>query len=87
VTTEYPLFIPAKSRVRLSLNIPYTYPVQEKSYDSPEERRQYKAGVARYVADTFSNLDGFVLFDTTTRYEIDFPTGWEQSAKEGVTHK
>jgi len=30
----------------------------------------------------FTNLDGFVLFDTMNKYEIDFPSGWENEAKE-----
>jgi len=25
----------------------------------------------------FANLDGFVLFDTTNRYQINLPNGWD----------
>jgi hypothetical protein len=81
-TTNYPVFVPAKSRVRFSLNIPYPYPVREKSNPTAEERKQYTTDVAKYVTNEFSNVEGFVLFDTTSRYEIDFPSGWEKRAKE-----
>jgi hypothetical protein len=87
VTTEYPIFIPARSRVRCFLQIPYPYPVKEKSNSSVDERQQYTTEVAKYVTEQLGNLDGFVLFDSDKRYEIDFPSGWEQRAKEGSAKK
>ncbi len=87
VTVEYPIFVPAGSRVWLALNIPYPYPVKEKEEPTTDERRQFTTDVAKYVADKMGNLDGFVLFDTSNRYEIDFSNGWEQRAKEGASTK
>lgn len=78
VTTEYPILVPAKSRVRIAINIPYAYPTKEKDKETSEERQQFSASVAKYVTGKFTNLDGFVLLDTSNRYEIDFPTGWEK---------
>ena len=87
VTTNYPVFVPARSRVRFVLNIEYPYPVREKSNPTDEEHTRYATDVAKYVTDKLSNLDGFVLFDTKNRYEIDFPTGWEKDAKEVPAQK
>ena len=47
-----------------------------------EESQRYAAAVESYVTGKLSNLDGFVLFDTNNRYEIEFPSGWEKPAKE-----
>jgi hypothetical protein len=82
VTTQYPIFVPAKSRVRISLDIPYSYPLKEGRDLTAEESQRYAAAVESYVTGKLSNLDGFVLFDTNNRYEIEFPSGWEKPAKE-----
>ena len=82
VTAQYPLFVPAKSRVRMALSIPYPYPERAKDKPTPDERKQYAATVAKYVTDEMGNLDGFALFDTINRYEIDFPSGWQQKKSE-----
>jgi hypothetical protein len=87
VTTEYPIFVPAKSRVRISLSIPYPYPIKEKDKPTTNERKQYTTDVAKYVTDEMGNADGFVLFDMSNRYEIDFPNGWEQRAKQTPSGK
>jgi hypothetical protein len=87
LTTEYPVFLPARNRVRFFLNIPYAYPVREKSDPTDDQQREYTTEVARYVTKEMSNLDGFVLFDAKNRYEIDFPAGWEKRAKETPVQK
>jgi len=84
ITVDFPVFVPAKNRVRLPIILKYRYPVRETNVPTSEERKQYKTDVAKYVANKLSNLDGFVLFDTMHRYEIDFPSGWEKLAKEVV---
>jgi hypothetical protein len=87
VTTDYPIFVPARSRVWITLSIPYPYPIKEKEEPSLDERKQYTADVAKYVSEKISNVDGFVLFDTSNRFEIDFPNGWELRAKDVPTTK
>jgi hypothetical protein len=87
VTMEYPIFVPAKNRVWLSLNIPYSYSIKEKGKPTADEQKQYTTEVAKYVTDELANLDGFVLFDTSNRYEIDFANGWEQRAKQAPSDK
>jgi hypothetical protein len=81
ITTQYPIFVPAKSRVRISLDIPHSYPIKERSDFTPEESRRYRAAVESYVTERLNNLDGFVLFDINRRYEIEFPSGWENAVK------
>jgi len=87
ITTEFPIFVPAKSRVRISLSIPYTYPIKEKDDPTLDERKKYTTDVAKYVMDKMGNLNGFVIFDTSNRYEIDFPNGWEERAKQTPASK
>jgi hypothetical protein len=87
ITSEYPIFVPAKSRASVSLRIPYPYPIKEKEDPTSDERKQYRTDVAQFVTHKLSNLDGFALFDTSNRFEIDFPNGWEQLAKQGSATK
>ena len=42
-----------------------------------EETRQRWKLVADFMKKEFANLDGFVLFDTTNRYQINLPNGWD----------
>ena len=79
---EYPVFVPARNRVRLFIESKYKYPIHEKTDATSEDRKQYRNALAKHVIDKWSNLDGFVVFDTTHRYEIDFPTGWEKASKD-----
>jgi hypothetical protein len=92
LTLEYPVFIPAKSRVRLALHLKQKYSPQPPQIDpatgeridkpkSPDEREQLAKEVAKYVTATWPNLNGFVLFATIGRFEIDFPSGWEKAEK------
>jgi len=74
---DYPIFVPAKKRVRFAVHLPYPYPVKEKNNDTLEERRKYTAAVEKYVVNEMGNLDGFDLLDETNRYEIIFPGGWK----------
>jgi hypothetical protein len=84
-SVEYPVFVPAKSRVRVSINMPYSYPTKEKANATGTETKEFRAAVEKFVTKEMPNLGGFVLFDTLNRYEIDFPNGWEQRAKETAT--
>lgn len=85
VTLDYPIFIPPKGRVRLKVKIPYNYPDHDKSSTS-DELHEHNRKVAAFLAKEATNLDGFVLFDTANKYEIDFPSGWEQE-KESKASK
>lgn len=75
---KFPVFVPARRRVRFPLTILYAYQVKEPEKSTPEERERYETEVRKYVTDELANLDGFVLFDSSSRYEVDFPNGWKQ---------
>jgi hypothetical protein len=76
---DYPIFVPAKKRVRFAIHLNYPYTVKEKDNADVNERRAYRQGVEKYIADELGNLDGFDLLDETDRYEIIFPGGWKHS--------
>jgi len=80
VTLDYPVFIPPKGRVRLKVKIPYTYPDHDKQVTS-DELHEHNRKVAAFLVKEATNLDGFVLFDSTNRYEIGFPSGWEKESE------
>jgi hypothetical protein len=80
-SVDYPIFVPAKKRVRFSIHINYPYPDREKSDANLDERIKFRQGIEKYTTDTFSNLDGFDLLDQTNRYEIIFPAGWKHARK------
>jgi len=78
IQITYPVFIPAKQRARYRISLPsYKYPGGWlKDNPTEEERDGYEKEISAYVGQKLGNLDGFVLFDETNRYEIDFPKGW-----------
>jgi len=66
---HYPIFIPSKQRLRVDIEIQNQYP------DSGGNQPPTKV-LEECVRTHFGNLDGFVLFDSNNRYQINFPKGW-----------
>jgi hypothetical protein len=80
IIIDYPIFVPAKKRMRFRVHLNYPYPVKQKSSDpNLEERKSYRAGLEKYMSEELGNLDGFDLLDESSRYEIIFPAGWKHS--------
>jgi hypothetical protein len=71
-------FVPARNRTRIGLEVshPFNWPMQK----GPSAERD----VNQLVAGDISSVAGFVLFDQTNRYEIDFPVAW--SASQGSSN-
>lgn len=72
------IFIPAKQRIRFTVTL--EYPVMEKFGPDPKVKEEYRKKfklIADYIKKEFPNLDGFVVFDTTNRYQINLPNGWD----------
>lgn len=69
-------FVPAKNRTRISIETsrPFDWPSQQ---DAAAERQ-----IRQLVADEVSGLEGFVLFDQSTRYEIDLAAASPQLQAE-----
>jgi hypothetical protein len=66
-------FVPAQNRTRIALEVShvFSWPGQRSAY----AERMFNQLVAGDVAD----VAGFVLFDQTNRYEIDFPASWPET--------
>jgi hypothetical protein len=68
VSLDSAAFVPARNRTRISLEMthPFDWPSQR---DAAAERQ-----VRQFVADEVSGVQGFVLFDQSTRYQIELAT-------------
>jgi hypothetical protein len=44
-------------------------------------RSKRRRDIEKFVADEFSNLDGFDLLDEDNRFEVIFPPGWKKVQK------
>jgi len=80
--TEESVFLPPKQRISFSVLL--NYPIKgdfgpEVTSEDPGKRRK---AIAKYIAEQLTNLDGFVVFDTVNRYQIDFPNGWKSMAAQ-----
>jgi hypothetical protein len=87
LTTDYPIFIPAKSRVRFKVHVKYPYSIRE-DVDAPGDvRHDWETTVCKFVGDQFSNLDGFVMLDESSRFQVIMPNGWTERGKEPLRVK
>lgn len=72
VRLSYPTFLPARQRARVALEIPspFGWPAD----GDPAFRDKLKDFVNQKLAD----VEAFVLFDQPDRFEIEFPSGWQE---------
>jgi len=89
VTTDFPIYLPARSRAQFIIHLAYPYPDKLSDGDavSTDARYDYQTKVARYVTDRLSSLQGFVLMDDLARYRIEMKQGWSERAKEPLRIK
>jgi len=71
-----PVFVPAHNRVRMVFTLHHSYPIKRKENATPEEGQKYEVNLRKYVTDELNNLDGFVLFDSSNRYDDPTPENW-----------
>jgi hypothetical protein len=71
VSLNSSIFAPAKNRTRISLEAthPFIWPSQTDASADAKFRG--------LVAEEVSDLEGFVLFDQSTHYQIELPGGWQ----------
>lgn len=71
-------FVPAKNRTRIELEIkqPFPWPGRKDTKSEIKFRQ--------LVAGQIMDLGGFVLFDETSRYQIDLPGAWPEVDKAAV---
>jgi hypothetical protein len=79
---DYPVFVPAKKRVRFKIHIDYTCPIKENNSDQIDNIKKHRVAVAKYVTNTFQNLEGFDLLDETNRYEVVFRAAGANRSRE-----
>src|SRR5215469_14405544 len=78
-----PLYIPAHKKTRIDLVMKaYTVDATYPENASQQEKDQYYKTVADYVTNKMSNLNGFVIYDESSRTEIDLPNGWTEYSKK-----
>lgn len=74
----YPVFLPAKQRARLAIEISQTFawPVRDDA--------RYEEKLKEFVKQRLSGVRGFVLFDEASHSQIDLPGAWPelQNTKE-----
>jgi hypothetical protein len=68
ISLDASAFVPAKNRTRIALEITHAFqwPTQR---DAAADRQ-----LRQFVTDAVSGLEGFVLFDQSTRYQIELAT-------------
>jgi hypothetical protein len=79
---DYPIYIPAKSRVRFEIHLGYPYPIKPDYNASNDVQHDFYTKVAQYVTNELGNVDGFTLLDDDHRYKIVMPNGWTERAKQ-----
>jgi hypothetical protein len=74
---EEDLFFPAKHRRRFAIHVGYPIDADLGPDRTKEDQRRKSGTIAHVIKDEMPNLNGFVIFDSTQHYEIDFPNGWD----------
>jgi hypothetical protein len=68
---RFPVFVPPRGRTTVVIDDHYEY-----SGARNGDSEKFRADVQEFVKAKHPNLGGFVLFDQTHRYQIEFPKGW-----------
>lgn len=68
----YPVFLPAKQRARLTIEISQTFawPVRDDA--------RYEEKLKEFVKQRLRGVQGFVLFDEASHSQIDLPAAWPE---------
>ena len=72
VLLSYPTFLPARQRGRVALEVhaPFNWP------DDNDGAFQDK--LRDFINQKLMDVQSFVLFDQADRFEIEFPSGWQE---------
>ncbi len=73
---DLPVFIPANQKSAFDIHV--NYPSKVKSTNGPDEneRNKYREAVKNEVSKTLPNIDGFMIYEKQSKYQIDLPRGW-----------
>ena len=72
IRLSYSAFLPARQRARIAIEItrPFAWP--------PEDDPAYITRLRDFVKDRLANTREFVVFDETSRCQIDLPSAWDE---------
>ena len=72
VKLSYPTFLPARQRARVALEIlsPLGWPGENDS--------AFQDKLRDFVNQRLAEAQSFVLFDQSDRFQIEFPSGWQE---------
>ncbi len=68
---SYPVFLPARQRARLAIEISRAFPW-------PREDSRYEEKLKEFVKQRLGDIRGFVLFDEASHNQIDLPAVWPE---------
>lgn len=82
-----PAIIPAKQRVMVAIHLYYDY-----NDAFPKTEKDNVAKMGAFIKNRMKSVDGFTVFDKTSRYQINFsdddsPNGWHHWPDSGATKK
>jgi hypothetical protein len=83
MTWDHALYIPAGQKVNVSITLPIIYSDYNFSKAKADDEKQLAPFMDRRLAE----IDGFVLFEPTNRYKVDFPNGWPEAVKRAKEAK
>jgi hypothetical protein len=73
------ILLPARQRASFVIRMLHEYPTPTPSPDAPKQIRDaYRANLTTYMNEHATIFDGFAIYDTTDRFEIDLPGGWKK---------
>lgn len=72
VRLSYPTFLPARQRARVALEIlsPFSWPAENDAV--------FQDKLRDFVNLRLNDAQSFVLFDQADRFQIEFPSGWQE---------
>jgi hypothetical protein len=72
VRLSYPTFLPARQRARVALEIltPFGWPADNDA--------AFQDKLRDFVNQRLADAQSFVLFDQADRFQIEFPSGWQE---------
>jgi hypothetical protein len=72
-------YIPSKQKIEVSFRMSHEYTESFQKEDCLNNTKKLTAFALRRLGE----MDGFVIFDSFLRYQIDFPETWEEEMKKG----
>lgn len=69
------LYVPSGQKVNVSIRLPVIY----SDFNFPHQKANDEKQLSAFIDRRLAEIDGFVLFDPTNRYKVDFPNGWPEA--------